>query len=74
MIFCNNIHCCSNRFILLYFIISAGAGGPGTPGSTGQPSAGEGGSNTVRKRQKTSSDPESDASESKLGNWPFCSL
>ncbi|XP_015765334.1 PREDICTED: E3 ubiquitin-protein ligase RING2-like, partial [Acropora digitifera] len=44
----------------------AGTGGPGTPGSTGQPSAGEGGSNTGRKRQKTSSDPESDASENTL--------
>ena len=47
----------------------AGTGGPGTPGSTGQPSAGEGGSNTGRKRQKTSSDPESDASESKSKEW-----
>ncbi|CAH3194570.1 unnamed protein product [Porites evermanni] len=46
----------------------AGTGGPGTPGSTGQPSVGEGGSNTVRKRQKTSSDPESDASESEFLN------
>ena len=38
---------------------------PVTPGATGQPAAGEGGSSVVRKRQKTSSDPESDASESK---------
>ena len=51
-----------------YFSCLAGTGGPGTPGSTGQPCAGEGGSTTVRKRQKTSSDPESDASESKFLN------
>lgn len=44
----------------------AGSGAPGTPGPTGQPAAGEGGSNVVRKRQKTSSDPESDASENTL--------
>lgn len=50
------------------FSYLAGTGGPGTPGSTGQPSAGEGGSNIVRKRQKTSSDPESDASESEFLN------
>ena len=50
------------------FSYLVGTGGPGTPGSTGQPSAGEGGSNTVRKRQKTSSDPESDASESEFLN------
>lgn len=41
---------------------------PGTPGTTGQPPAGEGGSNVVRKRQKTSSDPESDASESEFNS------
>lgn len=45
---------------------SAAPGIPVTPGATGQPPAGEGGSNVVRKRQKTSSDPESDASESKF--------
>lgn len=42
------------------------SGATGTPGGTGQSPAGEGGSNVVRKRQKTSSDPESDASESEL--------
>lgn len=48
------------------FIFLLAPGVPVTPGATGQPPAGEGGSNVVRKRQKTSSDPESDASESKL--------
>lgn len=57
------VHFCYTKDCFSYL---AGTGGPGTPGSTGQPSVGEGGSNTVRKRQKTSSDPESDASENTL--------
>ena len=60
-----HVHFCYAKNCFSYL---AGTGGPGTPGSTGQPSAGEGGSNTVRKRQKTSSDPESDASESEFLN------
>lgn len=59
------VHFCYAKNCFSYL---AGTGGPGTPGSTGQPSVGEGGSNTVRKRQKTSSDPESDASESEVLN------
>lgn len=53
-----------NVLLITYPCVVAGSGAPGTPGPTGQPAAGEGGSNVVRKRQKTSSDPESDASES----------
>lgn len=50
---------------------SAVPGIPVTPGATVQPPAGEGGSNVVRKRQKTSSDPESDASESESNTGPL---
>ncbi|KAJ7380842.1 hypothetical protein OS493_007232 [Desmophyllum pertusum] len=47
-------------------VVTGNPGTPGTPGVTGQPPVGEAGSNVVRKRQKTSSDPESDASENTL--------
>ena len=56
--------CMYQIFTELLCFVLAGSGAPGTPGATGQPTAGEGGSNVVRKRPKTSSDPESDASES----------
>lgn len=58
------IHSLHLQWSALIFLLAPGI--PVTPGATGQPPAGEGGSNVVRKRQKTSSDPESDASESKF--------
>ena len=57
MIWLSNI-----QWRLLISLVAPGV--PVTPGATGQPPVAEGGSNVVRKRQKTSSDPESDASES----------